>query len=289
MKISSLRENRPGLSRSTKSICTCLCGTQTGKLERFYEKPPDQIIEEELRQYLLQMKDVKHYSEAFFKQAISAFRFFYWKILNKPEWQTLKFLKPQKEKRLPDVLSREEVKHILSSVRVPRHYAVLLTLYSLGLRISEGLNLTVRDIDSARMLVHVRGGKGKKDRYVPLPQKTLTILRKHWRTHKNPLLLFPAPGRGGQNSSTSCHPIPISSVQSVLRIIVRDLGIKKWVHPQTLRHSYATHLLEAGVHLRLIQIYLGHSTPKTTAQYTHLTPQAQSQAWRTIDQLMQNL
>lgn len=259
------------------------------KLESFYSKSPDQINEEELRQYLLHMKDVKQYSEAFFKQAISSFRFFYWNILDKQEWKSLKFIRPQREKRLPDVLSREEVKIILSSVRVPRHHAILLTLYSMGLRISEGVNLRVPDIDSARMLVHVRAGKGKKDRYVPLPQKTLDVLRMHWKTHRNPVLIFPAPGRGGNLCPSSSRPIPLSSVQNVLREVVREVGIKKWVHPQTLRHSYATHLLEAGVHLRLIQVYLGHSTPKTTAQYTHLTPQAQALARQTIDQLMQEL
>jgi site-specific recombinase XerD len=136
------------------------------------------------------------------------------------------------------------------------------------------------------MLVHVRAGKGKKDRYVPLPQATLDILRKHWLTHKNPVLIFPAPGRGEHLSSQSLRPMPLQSVQNVLRLVVRETGIQKWVHPQTLRHSYATHLLEAGVHLRLIQEYLGHTSPKTTAQYTHLTPQAQTFAIQTINGIM---
>lgn len=256
------------------------------KLERFYNKSPDLINEEEIRKYLLHMKDVKHYSECFFRQAISAFRFFYWKVLKQPKSDTLKFVKPQKERRLPDVLTREETKLIFDHIRIPRHHAVLFTIYSLGLRISEALNLTVRDIDSKRMLVHVHAGKGKKDRYIPLPQKTLDILRNHWKSHRNKVFLFPAPGRGELQSSLSLHPIPIDSVQGVLREVVREIGIKKWVHPQTLRHSYATHLLEAGVHLRLIQEYLGHSSPKTTAQYTHLTPYAQSFAVNTIEKLM---
>jgi site-specific recombinase XerD len=259
------------------------------KLERFYNKMPDQINEEELRQYLLHMKDVKKYSEAFFKQAISAFRFFFQKILNKKYWKTLKFIKPQKERKLPDVLSREEVKLILSSIKVPKYYAFLLTLYSLGLRITEGRFLKVSDIDSSRMLVHVHAGKGKKDRYVPLPEKTLNVLRWYWLQHRNPVLLFPAPGRGGIHCPTKTIPMPIGTTQDVLRLVVKENGIKKWVHPQTLRHSYATHLLEAGVHLRLIQEYLGHSTPKTTAIYTHLTSQAQSSARQTIDQLMSAL
>ena len=260
------------------------------KIERFYNKSPEKINEEELRRYLISMKDEKHYSESFFKQTISAFRFFYFHILEHADWKTLKFIKPQKERRLPDVLSREEVKLILSHVRVPRQKAILFILYSLGLRISEGLNLRIGDIDSSsRMMVHVRAGKGKKDRYVPLPQATLDILRKHWLTHRHPYFLFPAPGRGENLSAKALRPMPLQSVQNVLRLVVRETGIQKWVHPQTLRHSYATHLLEAGVHLRLIQEYLGHTSPKTTAKYTHLTPQAQVFAISTINGIMSDV
>ena len=233
------------------------------------------------------MKDVKNYSEAFFKQAISSFRYFYGKTLGR-KWKTLKFIRPQKEKKLPDVLSIEEVRLILSKVRLFRYYAALSTLYSLGLRISEGLSLTVADIDSKRMLIHVRG-KGSKDRFVPLPQRTLDILRDYWIKHKNPTLIFPAPGRGGKNCPHAKIHMPLNTVQDVLRDVVHELNIKKWVHPQTLRHSYATHLLEAGVNLRLIQEYLGHSTPKTTAIYTHLTSRAQINARATINKLMADI
>lgn len=258
------------------------------KLEHYYNKAPDQINQEELRDYLLYMKDVKHYSEAFFKQAISAFRSFYQLTLNR-KWKTLNFIKPKKEHKLPDVLSRSEVKLILSHIRIPRYYAIVFTLYSLGLRISEGTRLTIHDIDKSRMLVHVRCGKGAKDRYVPLPERTYRVLRWYWAKHKNPLLLFPAPGRGENLSSHTTRPMPLSSIQMVLRQVTRQAGIKKWVHPQTLRHSYATHLLEAGVHLRLIQEYLGHTSPKTTARYAHLTPYAHKSAQTAINQLMADL
>lgn len=187
------------------------------------------------------------------------------------------------------MLSREEVIKILSCIRIPRYYAILLTLYSLGLRISEGINLTINDIDSSRMLVHIKNGKGKRDRYIPLPQKTLFTLRWFWKQHKNPLLLFPAPGRGEAMSFSTNRPMLISSIQNVLREVVKELKIKKWVHPQTLRHSYATHLLEAGINLRLIQEYLGHASPKTTCIYTHLTSQTQNSARQTIDKLMSDL
>jgi len=272
-----------------KSPRTIECYTQhLLRLEKFYHKKPELINENEMREYLLYMKDVKKYSEAFFKQAISAFRYYYQKTLHR-RWNTLKFVYPKKEKKLPDVLSVKEVRLILSHVRIPRYHAVLSTLYSMGLRISEGLSLTIADMDSDRHLVHVRGGKGSKDRYVPLPEKTLHILRKYWATHRNPVLIFPAPGRGENLSSQNTKHMPLSSVQGVLTKVVKEVGIKKWVHPQTLRHSYATHLLEAGVSLRLIQEYLGHSSPKTTCIYTHLTHAAQVNAVKTINQLMSDI
>lgn len=262
------------------------------KLETYYHKTPDSINENELRQYLIYMKDVKGYSESFFKQTLSSFRFFYEKVLGR-KWKSLKFVYPKREKRLPDVLSTKEVRLILSHIRKPRYYAILSTLYSLGLRITEGLKLTVSDIDSARMVVHIRSGKGGKDRFVPLPKTTLHILRKYWLIHKNPILIFPAQGRGRsggeKRSSNSKVYMAISTIQGVLREVVKEVGIKKWVHPQTLRHSYATHLLESGINLRLIQEYLGHSSPKTTCIYTHLTHKAQTNAIKTINQLMSDL
>lgn len=258
------------------------------KLAYFYQRSPDLIDEEGLRKYLLYMKDEKHYSENFFKQALSAFRYLYERTLHR-EWKTLHFVRPKKEKRLPDVLSKEEVRLILSHTRLMRYRVIFATLYSLGLRIQEGVNLQVADIDSARGLVHVHRGKGAKDRFVPLPQRTLQILREYWKVHRNPKLLFPAPGRGGIHCPHNDKPMPISSVQIVLKDVVKELKLQKRISPQTLRHSYATHLLEAGVHLRMIQEYLGHTSPKTTCIYTHLTPQAHLSARQTIDAIMADL
>jgi site-specific recombinase XerD len=139
------------------------------------------------------------------------------------------------------------------------------------------------------MLVHIHRGKGAKDRYVPLPKRTLELLRIYWKEHRNPKLIFPAPERSGTHCSHNDRPMPICSVQNVLRDVVRELKLKKRISPQTLRHSYATHLLEAGVNLRLIQEYLGHTSPKTTCIYTHITPLAQFSARNTIDELMADL
>jgi integrase/recombinase XerD len=145
----------------------------------------------------------------------------------------------------------------------------------------------VGDVDSQRMLVHVHRGKGARDRYVPLPAKTLTMLRRYWASHRNPAWLFPATGRSRKLAPTATEPMGKASVQGAMRRVVLGLGLRKSVSIHTLRHSYATHLLEAGVNLRLIQQYLGHSSLQTTMVYLHLTSQGQQEAIDTIGRLMQ--
>jgi integrase/recombinase XerD len=178
------------------------------------------------------------------------------------------------------------VRRIIDAVRTPHNKTYLWTVYSLGLRLQEGLALEVGDIDGSRMLVHVHRGKGAKDRYVPLPASTLAMLRQYWATHRNPRLLFPATGRNHLRAATATEPMGKASVQGAMRRVVLGLGFRKSVHVHTLRHSYATHLLEAGVNLRLIQQYLGHSSLQTTMVYLHLTSQGQEQARAAIDRLM---
>jgi site-specific recombinase XerD len=170
-----------------------------------------------------------------------------------------------------------------------RYRTCLTTIYSCGLRLQEGTRLQVSDIDSARSLIHVHHGKGGKDRYVPLPDSTLELLRQYWKTHGNPVWIFPASGRGGIHRSTAQRPTPLSNVQDAFRLALHQSGISKKASVHTLRHSYATHLLEAGVNLRLIQEYLGHNSPQTTALYTHLTSKAQEMATQLIHRLMEGL
>jgi site-specific recombinase XerD len=138
-------------------------------------------------------------------------------------------------------------------------------------------------------VIHIRHGKGGKDRYVPLPHRTLERLRQYWLTHRHPVWIFPAPGRGGTHLSTASDPMPRSSVQDAFRAALKDSGIHKRASVHTLRHSWATHLLEAGVNLRLIQEYLGHSSPSTTSVYTHLTVRAEQLASDAINRLMSDL
>jgi site-specific recombinase XerD len=139
------------------------------------------------------------------------------------------------------------------------------------------------------MVIHVHRGKGAKDRYVPLPKRTLELLRQYWKTHRNPIWIFPAPGRGGIGMSTAQEPMPRSSVQQAFKLALKKSGIHKRASVHTLRHSYATHLLEAGVNLRVIQQYLGHNSPATTSIYTHLTVKAEAMAIDSINNLMQDL
>ena len=146
--------------------------------------------------------------------------------------------------------------------------------------------MQVGDTDSQRMLVHVRRGKGAKDRYVPLPRRTLTVLRQYWTTHRHPEWLFPARGRDGQQPATVDQPMTRSSVQKAMSRVVHELKFQKAISVHSLRHSYATHLLEAGVNLRLIQQYLGHSSLNTTMVYLHLTTASQEQAVARIETVM---
>ncbi len=261
------------------------------QLAEHFHKPPDQITEEELRDYFLYVKNVKKWSRTASTIAICGIKFFFEKTLGR-EWMTFELVRPQKEKRLPVILTREEIRRILACVRFERYRVCLLTIYSCGLRLLEGCNLKVSNIDSGRMVVHVEGGKGNKDRYVPLPQRTLEELRRYWKTHRNPVWLFPAAGRGGKHNqfATATRPTPHSNVQIAFKTALRKSGVNKpRASVRTLRHSYATHLVEQGVNLRLIQEYLGHNSPRTTAIYTHLTEVAQSQAARIINHLMDEL
>ncbi len=253
------------------------------QLAAHYGKSPDQIDEEELRQYFLYLKNEKKASRSTCTIAICGIKFFYERTLGR-EWATFELVRPPKSKKLPVVLSQEEVRRILACVRRFHYRVCLTTIYSCGLRLQECVHLQVADIDGDRLLVHVRQGKGAKDRYVPLPTTTLTLLRQQWQAHRHPQWLFPA-----RRHPQATQPMHASGVQRAFKAALAESGIQKKATVHTLRHSYATHLLEAGVNLRVIQSYLGHRSPKTTAIYTHLTADAQSRAVTVIDQLMTDL
>jgi integrase/recombinase XerD len=252
------------------------------QLAKHYRKPPDQINEQELRQYFLFLKNEKHAARATCTIALCGIKFFYERTLGR-EWKTFEFLRPPKEKKLPVVLSVAEVGRVLGCVHRSRYRVCLTTIYACGLRLLEGVRLQVKDIDGERQLLHICQGKGGKDRYVPLPSACLKMLRQHWLTHRNPLWLFPSPFEDAN------QPMNESGVQRAFSAAARQSGIHKKATVHTLRHSYATHLLEAGVNLRIIQSYLGHTSPATTAIYTHLTSITETQTRHTIDELVTSL
>ena len=236
------------------------------------------------------------------KIMIGGLRFFYRRTCG-IDWKVLERFRIPREKKLPNVLTVSEVRRILGAIRELRYYAFFLTVYSCGLRLNEALSLQVRDIDSERMRIHVHRGKGAKDRLVPLPLATLHTLREYWKQppppsdreekglaggsdEGHPTLLFPKTNAKGQVILNTQQTMAESTVQGVLRRVVTDLEFTRTVSVHCFRHSYATHLLEAGVNLRLLQQYLGHSSLKTTARYLHLTNCGQQDALAKINAVM---
>ena len=270
-----------GMSKRTQESYT----RTVRMLVDFYHKTPDQVNEQELQDYFLHRVNVDKWSPATMRICYSGIKFFFINVL-KRDWHTLKMAHAKREQRLPDVLSLNEIKAILETVQTPQNKAYLSLVYSCGLRLHEALHLQVGDIDSDRMRIHIHCGKGAKDRYVPLPESTLHILRRYWKLHSNPLWIFPRLGKSGKEGPAAKEPMRASSVQGALRRVLKQLKFKKRISVHTLRHSYATHLLEAGVNIHRIQQYLGHSNLATTTLYLHLTTQGHERAYGIINDLM---
>ncbi len=273
-----------GMSERTQQCYT----RSVRQLVDFYNKTPDQINEKELEDYFLHRKNVDKWSAATMRICYCGIKFFFINVL-KRKWDTLTLIHAKRELRLPTVLSIAEVRHILSTVKTLQNKAYLTTVYSCGLRLNEALNLQVGDIDSDRLRIHVHRGKGAKERYVPLPESTLFILRDYWKQHRNPSWIFPRLGRGGKEGPAAKQPVSATSVQGALRRVVKQLRFNKRISIHTLRHSYATHLLEEGVNIRRIQQYLGHSSLSSTMIYLHLTTQGHERAYGIINDLMQEV
>lgn len=258
------------------------------QLARFFNQSPDQLTEEQVRDYLVHLATVKKVARSTHTIALCGIKFFYEQTLER-QWTVLDVARPKKEKKLPVVLSRDEVWKILDSVRNPIYRVCFITIYSCGLRLMEGAHLQVPNVDGARKMLHVTG-KGAKDRCVPLPDATLELLREHWCTHKDPLCLFPATRQPSQPASEAAvRPISRYSLQTAFQRALKQSGVRKRAHVHTLRHSYATHLLEAGVQLLAIQEYLGHSSPRSTAIYTHLTREIRDAALDPINRLVERI
>lgn len=256
------------------------------KLACYYMIAPDQLSEQQVGDYLLHLINDCEFAPGSLSVAYSGIKFFY--TYTEPrDWEVLKKLRLPKQKTLPSVMTIEEVHRLIRAVRQHRNAAYFWTVYSLGLRLEEGLHLQVGDLDAHRMMVHIHRGKGAKDRYLPLPTNTLKVLREYWSTHRHPTLLFPAIGRNKQMASTTTRPMNATTVQGCIKRLVNELGFKKKISIHTLRHSIATHLYEAGVSLRWIQKFLGHSNLQTTLLYLHLTDDGEDHGRTKLEEIAQ--
>ena len=232
-----------------------------------FHRSPDQLGPEQIREYAAHLFSVRKLADNTVAQRVAALRFFYTRVL-KRAWHIEETPYPKKRKRLPIILSREEVDRLIKSALTPFHRTILMTLYATGSRRAELANLRVADIDSQRMLIHIRGGKGRKDREVMLSPNLLEELRQHYRRlrRKPSEWLFP-----GGRWHTVDYPIDDKVVWHACREAARRAGLDKPMHPHTLRHCFATHLLEDGADLRTIQLLLGHNDLKETSVYLHVS------------------
>ena len=231
------------------------------KFAEFLNRSLDQATAEDIRRFQLHLIQIRKLSWSSFNQAVSSLRFFYTVTLAKP-WLVTMIPFGKKSKRLPTVLSREEVEALLKCTQNRKHRTVLMTLYATGLRISEALNLKIADIDSHRMQLKVTRGKGNRMRMVPVSPRLLTELREYWRDYRPTTFLF---------LGQSCNlPLGESAIQGAIKVSAAKAKIIKPVTPHVMRHSYATGLLEAGVDILTISRLLGHASFTTTMIYLHV-------------------
>jgi site-specific recombinase XerD len=243
----------------------------------FFGRSPEQLGEAEIRQFLLHRIQVDQRSWQTYRQSLAALKFLYTVTLGRPEEVAHLPFPRQQPRRLPVVLSPAEVTALFDALRCPKYRAVLITCYAAGLRISEACHLRVADIDSQRMVLHIRDGKGGKPRFTMLSPRLLTLLRRYWLIEKPRDWLFP--GRGGN------RPLDPSSVRHIFQRARKQAGLTKICTPHSLRHAFATHLLETGTDLVHIQTLLGHESILTTTRYTHVSSERLRQTQSPLDRL----
>jgi len=248
---------------------------------RHFNCSPDRLGPRHIREYQAELFEKRKLSAGSVAVRLAALRFFYSKTL-KRAWNIAETPYPKKDHRLPAILSQEEVAQLIAAASTPFHRTLLMTLYATGARNAEVTHLKFSDVDSKRMVIHIQGGKGRKDRDVMLSPKLLEELREHWhRLRRKPRVwLFP-----GNHDHCADHPIDTKTVWQACQQAAQRAGLQKGVHPHTLRHCFATHLLEDGADLRTIQILLGHNDLKETARYLHLSQRLLHAAASPLDSL----
>ena len=270
------------LQRRNYAASTIRCYIRTVEdFARHFNCRPDRLGPRHIREYQAELFQKRKLSPGSVTVCLAALRFFYTKTLGKA-WSASETPYPKKNHRLPAILSQEEVARLIDAADTHFHRTLLMTLYAAGLRRAELTNLKISDVDSKRMVIHVRSGKGRKDRDVMLSPKLLEALREHWRglQRKPSAWLFP-----GNRWHTGDTPITTKVVWNACKEAAQRAGLQKDVHPHTLRHCFATHLLEAGADLRKIQILLGHSSLKETTVYLHLSQRHLSATPSPLDSL----
>jgi integrase/recombinase XerD len=235
------------------------------KFAAYHKRSPAEMGEKEVRDFLVHLRDEEHRHPSTIKGYVAALKFLYANTLQRPE-VVRPWLRPRVQKKLPVVLSRQEVETLLNGVGSIKYRAVLMTAYGSGLRIGEVCRLQTQDVDSSRMLLHVRDGKGGRDRYALLSPRLLEILRTYWRAERpaGPYLF------AGKKADTPLSP---EAVRKVQHTVAKQCGISKRATPHLLRHCFATHLLDAGTDIRTIQVLLGHRSIRTTQLYAQVSPE----------------
>ncbi len=266
------------LRRFSPKTIACYLACMKG-VARHFRKSPAELGDEEIRAYLHYLMEERKASQSVLVQSYSALKFFFENTLQK-QWNAFRIPRCKQRRKLPGVLTREEVESILSATKNLKHHAILMTIYSAGLRIGEVTRLKVSDIDSGRMMIRVNEGKGLKDRYTLLGERNLEMLRRYWKAYRPLEWLFP-----GRNAS---EPVSISAIQRVFKTSLEKAGIKKKASVHTLRHCFATHLLESGTDLYYIQRLLGHKSAGTTSVYLHITGKDIGKIKSPIDSWVEN-
>ncbi len=255
-------------------------------LYNHYQREPAELTIADVREYFLHLINVKKIGREALRNSYYGVRFYYVYCRGVPK-EDLKFMQVKRQSRLPVILTKAEVRRILSLIKVADYRMCLELIYACGLRIGEAVKISPADIDGDRLLLHVKNGKGNRDRAVPLPLNIYNKLRLYWKTHRNLNLLFP--GLRTKNRATTDNSIALNTLQIAFRKALHESGIVRKATPHTLRHSYATHLLEAGVNIRVIQKFLGHRSLRATIVYIHLTSSTEQRSVELLNDLMGDL
>jgi len=256
------------------------------RIGNYFDGEIANLSSDELLDYFHDLLEDQSWSTV--KLDLYGLKFFYTHVL-KRSWQDLPLVKPPKASKIPDILSVEQLNALLAATTTISYKVFFFTAYSMGLRLGEGINLKVGDIDRTTMRVHIRDAKGNKDRLVPIADNTLHVLRTFWKMHRHPQFIFPNRKRGRRKAHLAETPLDRGGIQVALKTVVEELGIKKKISCHSLRHAFATHLLEAGVDLVELQQILGHVSILTTARYTHLTTKTKNNAYQAINTLVNSV